>query len=155
MRFSFFSLCLLEKCTSIRLFTGLFFVSCRLWHRTAFRRVGELMEELEHLGRPWVLEGKNLRHRLNTAPTIATIATIARTTQPLPLLRGAKLLRSTESLRQVEFARQTIKATVAERQKVTELLKDGEKRRQTENLKEVPVCFAWQCCLAETSVNLS
>lgn len=42
---------------------------------------------------------------------------------------------STDSLRQVEFARQTIKATVAERQKVTELLKDGDVT--TENLNEV------------------
>lgn len=111
-----------------------FFVSCRLWRITAFRRVGELMEELEHLGRPWVmLEGIKLK---------TSDPTRHQPLQPLPappnrpwpsltahLFFDPSVVRPFPvRLRQVEEARQTIKATVAERQKVTELLKDGEGR---------------------------
>ena len=102
-------------------------LDCCLWHITAFRRVGELMEELEHLGRPWVMQGKNLRHLTQHGTNHCNHLPAPSVDRPLPCQLGVRscLVGSTDSLRQVEFARQTIKATVAERQKVTELLKDG------------------------------
>ncbi len=70
-------LLMLQKSTSIRLSGDCFLCPWRLWHLTALRRVGELMEELEHLGRPW-MEGRNLWPNTTTTTTRTTLLATTR-----------------------------------------------------------------------------
>ena len=65
-------------------------LDCCLWHITAFRRVGELMEELEHLGRPWVMQGKNLRHLTQHGTNHCNHLPAPSVDRPLPCQLGVR-----------------------------------------------------------------